>query len=343
MSADDSFSYKRSGVDIDAGEELVRRIKPAVRATARSESLGSIGGFGGLFAVPSGYSDPVLVAATDGVGTKLKLALEHDAHDRVGIDLVAMCVNDLVVQGAEPLFFLDYYSTRRLDVDIAERVIAGIADGCRLAGAALIGGETAEHPGMGADGEYDLGGFCVGIVERANIIDGTRAGAGDVVIGLGSSGPHSNGFSLIRQVLDRDAANRDRELGNRRLIDLLLEPTRIYVRALLELFHIRRPSALAHITGGGLIENIPRVLSTGLGVQLRRAAWQEPEVFGWLRSAGLSDHEMYRTFNCGIGMVIITDPAYSEATVASLRASGEQAWEIGAVVPAGDGQRVKFA
>ncbi|MGD8324226.1 MAG: phosphoribosylformylglycinamidine cyclo-ligase, partial [Gammaproteobacteria bacterium] len=235
-SAEDTLSYKDAGVDIDAGNDLVRRIAGAVRSTARPEVLGSIGGFGGLFALPSGYRDPVLVAATDGVGTKLKLALEHDAHDRVGIDLVAMCVNDLIVQGAEPLFFLDYYSTSRLDVDVAERVVAGIAEGCRLAGAALIGGETAEHPGMGMAGEYDLAGFSVGIVERDLVIDGSAAKPGDVVLGLASSGVHSNGFSLIRRALERDRQHAERQLDGAALIDVLLEPTRIYVKALLALF-----------------------------------------------------------------------------------------------------------
>jgi phosphoribosylformylglycinamidine cyclo-ligase len=342
MSADQRLSYKDAGVDIDAGDDLVNRIRPAVRATARAEMLGSIGGFGGLFAVPDGYTEPVLVAATDGVGTKLKLAREYDAHDRVGIDLVAMCVNDLIVQGAEPLFFLDYFSTRRLDVDIAERVIGGIAEGCRLAGAALLGGETAEHPGMGAEDEYDLAGFSVGVVERADIIDGSDAAPGDAVIGIASSGPHSNGFSLIRKVLDGDPSAAAREIDGVPLSARLLEPTRIYVRSLLELFRSKRPRALAHITGGGLIENIPRVLGDGLGVQLRPQAWPEPAVFGWLRAAGIPDREMYRTFNCGVGMVAITATADAEAAIASLRASGDQAWVIGEVVETQSAPRVTF-
>jgi len=340
ISADRGLSYKEAGVDIDAGEDLVNRIKPVVRTTARPELLGGIGGFGGLFAVPEGYSDPVLVAATDGVGTKLALARDFDAHDRVGIDLVAMCVNDLIVQGAEPLFFLDYFSTRRLDVDIAERVIAGIAAGCRLAGAALIGGETAEHPGMGTEDEYDLAGFSVGIVEREDVIDGSGTTKGDAVIGIASSGPHSNGFSLIRKVLSTDPSQADREIEGVRLSDLLLEPTRIYVRSLLDLFSQRRPKALAHITGGGLIENIPRVLGAGLGVQLHRDAWPEPPVFGWLRSAGIADREMHRTFNCGIGMIAITAMEDADAAIASLRASGEQAWLIGEVVAADSATRL---
>jgi phosphoribosylformylglycinamidine cyclo-ligase len=341
--AKETLSYKDAGVDIDAGDELVNRIKAAVRSTARPEVLGGIGGFGGLFAVPSGYTDPVLVAATDGVGTKLKLALEHDAHDRVGIDLVAMCVNDLIVQGAEPLFFLDYYSTRRLDVDIAERVVAGIAEGCKLAGAALIGGETAEHPGMGADGEYDLAGFSVGVVERANIIDGSHTRAGDVVIGLGSSGPHSNGFSLIRRALELDPEHSERTIDGARLIDLLLEPTRIYVRTLLQLFAAVRPKALAHITGGGLTENIPRVLNDGLGVELRERTWHEQPVFEWLRSSGISESEMRRTFNCGIGMVVIVAEEHADTALESLRGAGEVATPIGTVVAVRGPDRVSFA
>jgi phosphoribosylformylglycinamidine cyclo-ligase len=340
--AKETLSYKDAGVDIDAGDELVRRIKGAVKSTARPEVLGDIGGFGGLFAVPSGYTDPVLVAATDGVGTKLKLALEYDAHDRVGIDLVAMCVNDIIVQGAEPLFFLDYYSTRRLEVDIAERVVAGIANGCKLAGAALIGGETAEHPGMGTAGEYDLAGFSVGVVERADIIDGSTTRTGDVVIGLGSSGVHSNGFSLIRRVLERDPQSAERIVAGARIIDLLLEPTRIYVRSLLQLFATARPKALAHITGGGLTENIPRVLNDGLGVELHSGSWHEQPVFEWLRSSGVNDPEMRRTFNCGIGMVVIAAEAQADNAMEILRSAGEAASPIGTVVPATGQERVSF-
>jgi phosphoribosylformylglycinamidine cyclo-ligase len=341
-SAKDPLSYKNAGVDIDAGEELVGRIKAAVSATSRPEVLGSIGGFGGLFAMPSGFTDPVLVAATDGVGTKLRLALDYDAHDQVGIDLVAMCVNDLIVQGAEPLFFLDYYSTRRLDVGIAERVVKGIATGCTRAGAALIGGETAEHPGMGADGEYDLAGFCVGVVERSNIIDGAATSAGNVVIGLASSGVHSNGFSLIRRALELDHEHAERIIGGARLIDQLLEPTRIYVRPLLRLFADIRPVALAHITGGGLTENIPRVLNEGLGVELHPDAWQEQPVFGWLRSCGIAESEMRRTFNCGIGMVVIVAEKDADATLDALRAAGETATAIGTVIPVRNTERVAF-
>ncbi len=341
-SAKQSLSYKDAGVDIDAGDALVSRIKGAVSATARPEVLGGIGGFGGLFAVPSGYREPILVAATDGVGTKLQLALEHDAHDRVGIDLVAMCVNDLIVQGAEPLFFLVLLSTRKLEVDIAERVVRGIADGCRLAGAALIGGETAEHPGMGAEGEYDLAGFSVGIVERDRIIDGSATRPGDVVIGLASSGPHSNGFSLIRRVLELDPNKAEHLVDGTRLIDLLLEPTRIYVPSLLQLFRTLQPHALAHITGGGLTENIPRVLSDKAGVELDTGAWAEQPVFEWLRTSGVAEAEMRRTFNCGVGMVVIVAEADADAALAALRDAGEIATAIGTVIPQQGPDRVRF-
>lgn len=339
-SAKKPLSYKNAGVDIDAGDELVRRIKGAVKATRRPEVLGSIGGFGGMFAMPSGYEDPVLVAATDGVGTKLKLAHQYDAHDRVGIDLVAMCVNDLIVLGAEPLFFLDYFSVQRLDVDIAERVVSGIAEGCKLAGAALIGGETAEHPGMGAAEEYDLAGFCVGVADRGSIIDASTTAAGDVVIGLGSSGPHSNGFSLIRRALEPDPQLAEQPCGDARLIDQLLEPTRIYVRSLLSLFQTHRPKSLAHITGGGLLENIPRSLADGLGVELDTSTWQEQPVFDWLRSSGVPDEEMYRTFNCGIGMVVIVAEEAADRSLELLRNAGESAQAIGTVVPESGSQRV---
>jgi phosphoribosylformylglycinamidine cyclo-ligase len=341
-SAKQTLSYKDAGVDIDAGDALVNRIKGAVSATARPEVLGGIGGFGGLFAVPTGYREPILVAATDGVGTKLQLALKYDAHDRVGIDLVAMCVNDLIVQGAEPLFFLDYYSTQRLEVDIAERVIKGIAEGCQLAGAARVGGETAEHPGMGAEGEYDLAGFSVGIVERDRIIDGSATSAGDIVLGLGSSGPHSNGFSLIRRVLELDPQGAEQSIDGARLIDLLLEPTRIYVRSLLQLFRTIRPHALAHITGGGLTENIPRVLSDTTSVELDAGTWEEPPVFEWLRASGIAEAEMRRTFNCGIGMVVIVAEADADAALATLRDAGEVATVIGKVVPRQESQRVRY-
>jgi phosphoribosylformylglycinamidine cyclo-ligase len=333
MDSDSPLTYKNAGVDIDSGDELVDRIKATVAATTRPEVIGGIGGFGGLFSVPAGYKRPVLVASTDGVGTKLKLAIDYDAHDNVGIDLVAMCVNDIVVQGAEPLFFLDYYATRKLSLRVAERVIRGIAKGCEIAGATLLGGETAEHPGMGIAGEYDIAGFTVGIVERDEIIDGSAVAAGDAVIGIGSSGPHSNGFSLIREALSRDPAGAESRIGERRLIDLLLEPTRIYVRPLLDLFTLKRPKALAHITGGGLLENIPRVLPEGLAASLEPTAWPRLPVFDWLEAAGVETREMYRTFNCGIGMVAVVARRDAAATIARLQAAGESAWEIGAIVP----------
>ena len=334
---DHELTYKSAGVDIDAGDALVENIKPAVRATTRPEVIGGLGGFGGLFRIPAGFRSPVLVSGTDGVGTKLRLAIDHDAHDSVGIDLVAMCANDIVVAGAEPLFFLDYYVTPKLDVATATRVIQGVARGCELAGAALIGGETAEHPGMHAPGEYDLAGFCVGIVEEDRIITGETIRAGDTVIGLGSSGPHSNGFSLIRKVLSRDPGAAEQRIGGARLIDLLLEPTRIYVRSLLATHNERELKGLAHITGGGLTENIPRVLPPGLGVVLEQRSWTRSPVFDWLEDAGVPREEMHRSFNCGIGMVVIASPENADATRASLERHGERATVIGAVVedPAG--------
>jgi phosphoribosylformylglycinamidine cyclo-ligase len=327
------LSYKAAGVDIDAGEALVERIKPAVRATSRPEVIGGLGGFGGLFRVPGGYRQPVLVSGTDGVGTKLKLAIDYDRHDTVGIDLVAMCANDIVVSGAEPLFFLDYYVTPRLDVDTAARVVAGVARGCEIAGAALIGGETAEHPGMHAPGEYDLAGFCVGIVEEDAIITGRSIAASDAVIGLASSGPHSNGFSLIRTVLSRDPDAANRPLDGKPLIDRLLEPTRIYVKPILAT-HRRHPlKGLAHITGGGLTENIPRILPEHLGVVLDRSAWRRSPVFDWLEDAGVAADEMHRSFNCGIGMIAIVARDEADAVVSCFEQQGEDARVIGSVVP----------
>jgi len=331
---DPELTYRSAGVDIDAGEALVERIKPAVKATARPEVIGGLGGFGGLFRVPAGYRAPVLVSGTDGVGTKLRLAIDYDSHDTVGIDLVAMCANDVVVSGAQPLFFLDYFVTPRLDVDTATRVINGIAEGCRLAGASLIGGETAEHPGMHAPGEYDIAGFCVGIVEEDEIITGERIEAGDVVIGLESSGPHSNGFSLIRKALARSPGAAEQRIGDKRLIDLLLAPTKIYVKSVLAGHAEHRFKGLAHITGGGLTENIPRVLPEGLGVALDRRRWHRSPVFDWLEDAGVAEAEMHRSFNCGIGMVVIVARDGAEAALASLRQCGETATIIGEVVRA---------
>src|SRR5690606_2700350 len=327
------LTYKAAGVDIDAGDELVERIKPAVKRTMRPEVIGGLGGFGALFSVPKGFRDPVLVSGTDGVGTKIKLAIEHDAHDEIGVDLVAMCVNDVLVQGAEPLFFLDYYSTPKLDVDVAQRVIAGIAYGCELAGAALVGGETAEHPGMHAANEYDLAGFCVGIVERDRIIDGRRIADGDALIGIASSGLHSNGFSLVRRVLALDAGAAHRELEGRPLIEHLLTPTRIYVKTVLPLLAKHDVKGIVHVTGGGLVENIPRVLPQGLGAVLHENAWPAPAVFGWLRAAGVPRDEMHRTFNCGLGMILIAAPDEARTILRALEDAGERAWLVGNVRP----------
>jgi phosphoribosylformylglycinamidine cyclo-ligase len=332
MTSDLSLTYKAAGVDIDAGEELVRRIKASVARTRRPEVLGGLGGFGGLFRLPAGYRSPVLVSGTDGVGTKLELAIEHDAHDDVGVDLVAMCVNDILVQGAEPLFFLDYYATPRLDVDVAARVVTGIARGCEQAGAALIGGETAEHPGSAEAGGYDLAGFCVGIVEEDALIDGSTIEAGDAVLGLASSGAHSNGFSLIRRVLERRPADAARIVDGKPLIAQLLTPTRIYAAPLLDLFRHVTVKGAAHITGGGLTENVPRILPAGLGAQLDSASWPRPGVFDWLSEAGVERAEMRRTFNCGIGMAVVVEPGAVDAALARLDASGQRAWPIGRIV-----------
>lgn len=332
MAMETVLTYKAAGVDIDAGEALVKRIKPSVERTFRPEVMGSLGGFGGLCRIPAGYREPVLVSGTDGVGTKIKLAIENDAHDTIGIDLVAMCANDVLVQGAEPLFFLDYFVTPRLDVDVAARVVTGIARGCELAGAALIGGETAEHPGMHQSGEYDLAGFCVGVVEADAIIDGRSIVASDVVIGLASSGPHSNGFSLIRKALDRDRGSADTIVDGKRLIERLLEPTRIYARPVLAARPQVTLKGLAHITGGGLTENIPRVLPDGLGAILDRASWPRYPIFEWLADSGVPAPELYRTFNCGIGMVIVTAAADADRTVQIFTELGETAAIIGTVV-----------
>ncbi|NIW24339.1 MAG: phosphoribosylformylglycinamidine cyclo-ligase [Gammaproteobacteria bacterium] len=333
MTARDPLTYKAAGVDIDAGEALVERIRGAVARTKRPEVLGGLGGFGGLFALAGErYTEPVLVAGTDGVGTKIKLAIDNDAHDDIGIDLVAMCVNDVIVQGAEPLFFLDYFVTPRLDVDVAARVIGGIARGCELAGATLLGGETAEHPGMHAAGEYDLAGFCVGVVEKSRLIDGADIRAGDRLVGIASSGPHSNGFSLIRKVLERcpDPANAD--LDGRPLLDALLEPTRIYARQILSLIEATNVKGLCHITGGGLLENIPRVLPAELGARLERDSWVRAPVFDWLEQSGVAERELLRTFNCGLGMIVVVSPDEVDQAIANLQESGEQAWLVGEVV-----------
>ena len=327
-----SLTYKDAGVDIDAGNALVERIKPAVIATHRPGVLSGIGGFGGLFEIPSGYRRPVLVAGTDGVGTKLKLAIETGRHGGVGIDLVAMCANDVIVQGAEPLFFLDYYATGRLDVDAAAAVIEGIAAGCKLAGAALLGGETAELPGFYAGEDYDLAGFCVGIVEHERIIDGSRVAAGDAVIGIASSGLHSNGYSLARKVLEVSGAAHDMPLDGEALIERLLAPTRIYVKPLLALMAEIEVCAMAHITGGGLPENLPRALPKGLMATIDTASWRRPALFDWLQSAGgIADAELYRTFNCGLGMALVVRPEVANDAVALLEAQGERAWIAGRI------------
>ncbi len=326
-------TYRDAGVDIDAGEELVERIKPHVRRSMRREVLGGIGGFGALVEVPlDRYRRPVLVSGTDGVGTKLRLAIDTRRHDTVGIDLVAMCVNDVVVQGAEPLFFLDYFATGKLDVGVGERLVAGIVEGCVQAGCALVGGETAEMPGMYHGEDYDLAGFCVGIVEKDAIIDGSATRAGDIVLGLPSSGPHSNGFSLIRKILQVSGVDPGSLLDGVSLIDRLMAPTRIYVKPLLGLIAQLPVHGVAHITGGGLTENIPRVLPDGLEVLLERKAWRREPVFQWLQQHGqVADAEMYRVFNCGIGMTVQVRPDDADHAITILRGLGQEALVIGEV------------
>jgi phosphoribosylformylglycinamidine cyclo-ligase len=327
----DSLSYRDAGVDIDAGNALVERIKPLVQSTFRPGVMTGLGGFGALFELPLGrYREPVLVSSTDGVGTKLKLAMELDRHDSIGIDLVAMCANDIVVAGAEPLFFLDYYATGHLDVEIAAKVIEGIARGCELAGAALTGGETAEMPGMYTGSDYDLAGFCVGIVEKSRIIEPARVQVGDALIGLASSGPHSNGYSLIRKILQVGDADLSRQMAGRTLAEALLAPTRIYVKPLLALIEQIPVHALAHITGGGLPENLPRVLPPGVKATIRGDSWKRPEIFDWLQQQGkVTEPEMLRTFNCGVGMVVCVSEAEAERACDLLREQGEDAWPIG--------------
>jgi len=333
MSSTSSVTYRDAGVDIDAGDELVERIKPLVRRSARPEILGGLGGFGALVEIPMDrYRRPVLVSGTDGVGTKLRLAIDHGFHDSVGIDLVAMCVNDVLVQGAEPLFFLDYFATGKLVVDIGERLIAGIVEGCVQAGCALVGGETAEMPGMYHGEDYDLAGFCVGVVEKDQILDGSHTAPGDVVIGLPSSGPHSNGFSLIRRILQISETDPATPLDGIPLIRRLMEPTRIYVKPVLALIRELPVHGIAHITGGGLVENIPRVLPEGLEVVLERRAWGNDPVFDWLKSRGnVTQPEMYRVFNCGIGMTLQLARADADRALAKLNSLGQPAHIIGEV------------
>ena len=326
-------TYRSAGVDIDAGEELVERIKPRVKRSLRPEVLGGIGGFGALVEIPlERYRKPVLVSGTDGVGTKLRLAIDSGRHDSVGIDLVAMCVNDVVVQGAEPLFFLDYYATGALDVNVAERVIAGIVEGCVQAGCALVGGETAEMPGMYHGKDYDLAGFAVGVVDKDRIIDGSLTRPGDVILGLPSSGPHSNGFSLIRKILEVSSADVAAPVQGTALIDRLMAPTRIYVKPLLKLMAEIGVHGLAHITGGGLVDNVPRVLPEGLEAVLERRSWSRDPVFDWLQSEGrVADEEMYRVFNCGIGMTVQVAPGDADRAIAVLSQAGQPALVIGEV------------
>jgi len=325
------MTYKDAGVDIDAGSALVDRIKPFVERTQRPEVLAGLGGFGGLFALPPDkYREPVLVSGTDGVGTKLMLARQLNRHDTIGIDLVAMCVNDVLVQGAEPLFFLDYFACGALDVDVATNVVAGIAEGCHQAGAALIGGETAEMPDMYPDGEYDLAGFCVGAVERTEMIDGSTIADGDALIGIASSGPHSNGYSLVRKVLEIAG---DAQIDGRTADELLLEPTRIYVKSILGLMEKVTIKGLSHITGGGISENLPRVLPENLHAAVDTSSWQPGPIFDWLAEHGnISDVEMRRTFNCGVGMIVAVDDADLTTALSTLEGLGEYAWQIGQVV-----------
>ena len=343
------LSYKDAGVDIDAGDALVERIKPLARNTLRPGVLAGIGGFGALFEVPKQYREPVMVSGTDGVGTKLKLAFEWDLHDTVGIDLVGMSVNDILVQGAEPLFFLDYFACGKLHVDTAAQVVAGIARGCEASGCALIGGETAEMPGMYPPGEYDLAGFAVGVVEKSAILDGRHVCAGDAVLGLSSNGVHSNGFSLVRKVIERAANRLPIQLDGLAFRQAIMAPTRLYVKPVLSALkqHPAGPDqgikALAHITGGGLLENIPRVLPHGLGVDVRRGSWPRSELFAWLQAeAGIDDIEMNRTFNNGIGMVLVVPSAQAQAVALTLSQLGEQVHTIGQVVPRPQGAAVQL-
>ncbi len=340
-----SLSYRDAGVNIDAGNAFVEKIKASVASTNRPGVMGNLGGFGGLFELPEGYKQPVLVSGTDGVGTKLKLAIDLRKHDTIGIDLVAMCVNDILVLGAEPLYFLDYYATGELDTEIAASVVEGIAEGCRQSNAALIGGETAEMPGMYAKGDYDLAGFCVGVVEKRKIIDGSKVKAGDVMIAIASSGPHSNGYSLVRKIIEVNNADINASFGENEqaLGDALLAPTRIYVKTIHQLLETFNIHAMAHITGGGLLENIPRVLPDNAQAVVDTDSWQLPDVFQWLQENGnVEINEMYRTFNCGVGMVLIVDADEADAIVSMLVKNGDNAWQLGQI-EAGDNKQVIFS
>ncbi len=348
-SSKEALTYRAAGVDIDAGEEVVERIKPLVARTFRKEVMAGLGGFGALFELAGRYRDPVLVSGTDGVGTKLKLAQQLHRHDTIGIDLVAMCVNDVLVQGAEPLFFLDYFATGKLDVATTVAVIGGIAKGCELAGCALIGGETAEMPDMYAPGEYDLAGFNVGAVEKSALIDGAKIRAGDAIVGIASSGPHSNGYSLIRKIATRagitpDNGGFDMELGDTTLADALMAPTTIYVKPILKMLGEHAIQGMAHITGGGLTENIIRVVPEALGIALDSTAWKLPAVFDWLQREGnVTQSEMWRTFNCGIGYTLIVPRDAASAAIAALARLGLPAWTIGEIVAARGDERVHIA
>ena len=336
----EGLSYRSAGVDIDAGDALVEAIKPFAKRTMRKEVLGGIGGFGALFEISKKFREPVLVSGTDGVGTKLRLALNLNKHDSIGIDLVAMCVNDLVVCGAEPLFFLDYYATGKLNVETATQVVTGIGAGCELSGCSLVGGETAEMPGMYEGEDYDLAGFCVGVVEKADIIDGSKVAAGDALLALPSSGPHSNGYSLIRKIIEVSGADiENTQLDGKPLTDLLMAPTRIYVKPLLKLIKdTGAVKAMAHITGGGLLDNIPRVLPKGAQAIVDVASWQRPAVFDWLQEQGnVNETEMHRVLNCGVGMVICVAQEHVETALNVLREAGEQPWVIGQIATAPEG------
>ncbi|GHE97914.1 phosphoribosylformylglycinamidine cyclo-ligase [Thalassotalea profundi] len=334
-----SLSYKDAGVDIDAGNALVENIKGAVKRTTRPEVMGGLGGFGSVCQLPTGYQEPVLVAGTDGVGTKLRLAIDLEKHDTVGIDLVAMCVNDLIVQGAEPLFFLDYYATAKLDVTVASAVVAGIAEGCVQSGCALVGGETAEMPGMYHKGDYDIAGFCVGVAEKSRLLDGTKVAAGDQLIALGSSGAHSNGFSLIRKVLEVNNTDTTELLDGKSIADHLIEPTKIYVKSVLALLKEVDVHALSHITGGGFWENIPRVLPASAQAVINESSWEWPVIFNWLQDKGnITTHEMYRTFNCGVGMILVVPADKVQQSLDILTANGENAWHIGEITSLAENQ-----
>jgi phosphoribosylformylglycinamidine cyclo-ligase len=340
MSDQKPLSYKDAGVDINAGNALIERIKGVAKRTRRPEVMTGLGGFASLFELPQGYKQPVLVSGTDGVGTKLRLAMDMGKHDTIGIDLVAMCVNDLIVGGAEPLFFLDYYATGKLNVDIAADVVSGIGDGCEMSGIALVGGETAEMPGMYEGEDYDLAGFCVGIAEKEEIIDGSKVAAGDTLIALASSGPHSNGYSLVRKIIEVSNADLNQDLDGQPLKDALIAPTKIYVKSVLKLINASNVHALCHITGGGFQENIPRVLPATAKAVINTNSWDLPPVFKWLQEKGNVDtFEMYRTFNCGVGMIACVPADKADSAVALLNAEGEQAWIIGHIEDVAEGEK----